>query len=109
MNVTLTHDLEQRLRSKVESGQFVSEEAVVKEALERFLADELPTQTSNSSIEAKAVEERLPGPFIEDDAMLPPTSLPRDSREIGSPELGNGTREKGPATRMAAGPGGAAA
>jgi Arc/MetJ-type ribon-helix-helix transcriptional regulator len=37
MNIALTDDLHQLLPSKVENGQFPNEEAVVKEALKRFL------------------------------------------------------------------------
>ncbi len=40
MNVSLTEDLKDFVRRKVESGQYPSEDAVLQEALSRFRRDE---------------------------------------------------------------------
>src|SRR5438046_2502599 len=40
MNIAHTDDLQRLLRKKVETGQFPNEEAVVEEALRRFLIEE---------------------------------------------------------------------
>jgi Arc/MetJ-type ribon-helix-helix transcriptional regulator len=40
MNIALTDDLQRLLRKKVENGQFPNEEAVVEQALRRFLTEE---------------------------------------------------------------------
>ena len=40
MNIAVTDDLQRLLRKKVENGQFPNEEAVVEQALRRFLTEE---------------------------------------------------------------------
>jgi Arc/MetJ-type ribon-helix-helix transcriptional regulator len=40
MNIALTDDLQRLLRKKVENGQFPNEQAVVEQALRRFLIEE---------------------------------------------------------------------
>jgi Arc/MetJ-type ribon-helix-helix transcriptional regulator len=93
MNIALRDDLQQLLRSKVENGQFPSEEAVVQEALRRFLVDGGLEGSFRSGLAAEPVEDRAPGPFIEDRTALPPIDLPRDSHEIGCSYFPNATRE----------------
>src|SRR5215475_7696125 len=71
-NIAFADDLRRLLRRKVESGQFSSEEYVVVEALRRFLlegSDERHPQTGSAT---EPQEERLPGPFIEDETVLAP-------------------------------------
>jgi Arc/MetJ-type ribon-helix-helix transcriptional regulator len=41
MNIALADDLQRLLRKKVENGQFPNEQAVVEQALRRFLVEEL--------------------------------------------------------------------
>lgn len=82
MNIALTDDLQQLLRRKVETGQFPDEEAVVQEALKRFLVPEPSQGRTQPSPAPEAPERRLPGPFLEDEMALAPTELPRSGREI---------------------------
>ncbi|MGO8900899.1 MAG: hypothetical protein ACLQU5_21475 [Isosphaeraceae bacterium] len=87
MNVALTDDLERLLRKVVEDGQFPNEEAVVQQALRSFLVED-PTQgSSQKSFATEIQEERLPGPFIEDDTALGAIELPRDGREVTNSTL----------------------
>jgi Arc/MetJ-type ribon-helix-helix transcriptional regulator len=82
MNIALTNDLQQLLRRKVETGQFPDEEAVVHEALRRYLVPEPPEGRPQPGPAAEAPERRLPGPFLEDETALAPAELPRSGREI---------------------------
>ena len=80
MNIALTDDLQRLLRRKVENGQFPDEEAVVREAVRIYLtrdARERP-QTDRA---AQGPEQRTPGPFLADDMVLPPVTLPRSGAE----------------------------
>jgi len=55
MNVSLSNDLRDFVRKKVESGDFPSEEAVLQEAVRRFQQDDQPGPGSDE----KAVAEDL--------------------------------------------------
>jgi Arc/MetJ-type ribon-helix-helix transcriptional regulator len=79
MNVSLTHDLKDLVRKKVESGQFPSEEAVVNAALRRFLTEESATPPGDAT---ELRGGRLPGPFLEDETVLAPSDLPRPGQVV---------------------------
>jgi len=96
MNIAFTDDLQRLLRKKVENGQFPSEEAVVKEALKRFLIEEPFQASSRTSSKTEILKERLPGPFIEDETVLAPVELPRPGREIACSYLREATRQPSP-------------
>jgi Arc/MetJ-type ribon-helix-helix transcriptional regulator len=93
MNIALTDDLQRLLRERVENGQFPSEEAVIKEALERFFTNEPVTGRAARSLEAQTPSERTPGPFIEDEMTMPPVELPRTGREIACICIGDAARQ----------------
>jgi Arc/MetJ-type ribon-helix-helix transcriptional regulator len=80
MNVALTDDLQRLLREKVENGPFPSEEAVVREALRVFLTEEAQSGPQASST-TEVQEQRTPGPFLEDEMVLPPVTIPRPGQE----------------------------
>src|SRR5260370_26468672 len=80
INIVLTDDLQRLLRKKVETGQFPNEEAVVTGALKRFLNQEPSRGRPQPGTAAETLEERLPGPFIDDETALAPVELPRSSR-----------------------------
>jgi Arc/MetJ-type ribon-helix-helix transcriptional regulator len=93
MNIAITDDLQRLLRKKVENGQFPTEEAVVKEALKRFLIEEPFQGKPCTSAETEILEQRLPGPFIEDETVLAPVELPRPGREIACSYVRGATRQ----------------
>jgi Arc/MetJ-type ribon-helix-helix transcriptional regulator len=82
MNIALTDELQRLHRKKVENGQFPNEEAVVREALTRFLIEEPLQGRPQTSSATEVPSERLPGPFIEDETALAPVELPRPGQEI---------------------------
>ena len=82
MNVALTDDLQQLLRKKGEAGLFPSEEAVVETAVRLFLIEGPDKERSEASDTYRQENERLPGPFIDDEAMSAPGDLPRSGQEI---------------------------
>jgi hypothetical protein len=80
MNIALADDVQELLRTKVANGQFPNEETLVNEVLRQFLTA-LPRQEhSSTSPTLEYDEERLPGPFIEDETVLAPVDLPRPGR-----------------------------
>jgi hypothetical protein len=91
MNIALTDDLQQLLRKKVENGQFPDEEAVVCEALRAYLAGE-PQVHPQTGTQVQRQDQRTPGPFIEDEMVLPPMSLPRPGSEVAYSWLVDATR-----------------
>jgi Arc/MetJ-type ribon-helix-helix transcriptional regulator len=93
MHIALTDDLERLLKKRVENGQFPNEEAVVKEALTRFLIEEPSRGSPRTRLATEILEERLPGPFIEDPMVLAPMELPRAGREIACSSPRGGTRQ----------------
>jgi Arc/MetJ-type ribon-helix-helix transcriptional regulator len=93
MNIVLTDDLQQLLRSKVENGQFPDEESVIKEALMQFLTGGAPQEHPSTSHTLELDEERLPGPFLEDETVLAPADLPRPGRENARTSLHAARRE----------------
>ncbi len=93
INIALTDDLQRLLRKKVDNGEFPSEEAVVEEALKCFLIQEPSQGRRQTSSPTEILEERLPGPFIEDQAALAPVELPRPGREIACSYLHDATRQ----------------
>jgi hypothetical protein len=82
MNIALTDDLQRLLRSKVETGQFPDEQAVVAEALRRFLIPEPVPARPRPGFGTEVQGERLPGPFLEDETVLPPVELPRPGQAL---------------------------
>src|SRR3954454_22829499 len=92
MNIALTDDLQRLLRNKVDNGEFPNEESVVEEALKCFLIQgpSLGRRQAGPPIEASHV--RLPGPFLEDQAALPPLVLPRSGQEVVRPLAHDATR-----------------
>ncbi len=87
MNVALTDDLQRLLRKKVEDGQFPNEEAVVQQALRSFLVEDPAEGSPQKSCATESQKERLPGPFIEDDADRGAFELPRDGQAVTSSTL----------------------
>jgi Arc/MetJ-type ribon-helix-helix transcriptional regulator len=81
MNIALTDDLQRLLRKKVENGQFPDEEAVVREALRTYLTGEHQGHPKTGTA-VQRQDQRTPGPFIEDEMVLPPMTLPRPGSEI---------------------------
>jgi Arc/MetJ-type ribon-helix-helix transcriptional regulator len=92
-NVALSDDIQRLLRRKVESGQFPSEEAVVEEALRSFLIEEPDKEHPGASCVTEVQEERLPGPFIEDQTVVAPADFPRTGREVACLYLRDITRQ----------------
>ena len=66
INIALTDYIQRLLRKKVDNGEFPNEEAVVEEALKCFLIQEPSQGRRQTSSPTEILEERLPGPFIED-------------------------------------------
>jgi Arc/MetJ-type ribon-helix-helix transcriptional regulator len=93
MNIALKDDLQRLLRKKVENGEFPNEEAVVEEALKCFLIQEPSRGHRQAGSPTEILEERLPGPFIEDLTALAPVELPRPGREVACPSLHDATRQ----------------
>jgi Arc/MetJ-type ribon-helix-helix transcriptional regulator len=52
MNVSLSDDLKDFVKKKIESGQFASEEAVIETALERFRDQEVGHRTTVGELDA---------------------------------------------------------
>jgi Arc/MetJ-type ribon-helix-helix transcriptional regulator len=93
INIALTDDLQTLLRMKVDNGEFPNEEAVVEAALKCFLTQELRQGRRHPNSATEFPEERLPGPFIEDQASLAPVELPRPGREIARSYLHDAARQ----------------
>jgi Arc/MetJ-type ribon-helix-helix transcriptional regulator len=91
MNISLTDDLQQLLRKRVENGQFPDEEAVVCEALRTYLAVEAQGYLQIGTA-AQRQDRRTPGAFIEDEMVLPPMTLPRPGSEVACSWLVDATR-----------------
>ncbi len=81
MNIALTDDLQRRLRKKVENGQFPDEEAVVREALRTYLTEDSQGHPQTGTA-VQRQDQRTPGPFIEDEMVLPPVTLPRPASAV---------------------------
>jgi Arc/MetJ-type ribon-helix-helix transcriptional regulator len=93
INVALKDDLQRLLRNKVDNGEFPNEEAVIEEAVRCFLVQESSRGHRQTSAPTEILEERLPGPFIEDQTSLASVELPRGVREIASLYLHDATRQ----------------
>ena len=91
MNIALTNELQRLLRRKVENGQFPDEEAVVREAVRIYLTGEAQV-LPRTNTGAQAPEQRTPGPFLADDMVLPPVTLPRSGVEGTCPCRDDATR-----------------
>lgn len=91
MHIALNEDLERLLKKWVENGQFPNEEVVVREALTRFLIEEPSRGGPRTRLATEILEERLPGPFIEDPMVLAPVEL-SSGREDRSGHSGRGPR-----------------
>ena len=93
MNITLTDDLQRLLRKHVETGRFPDEEAVVHEALMRFLGSELLQGRPQAGPPVEVLESRSPSPFLEDEAILTPVDLPRPGQHVAGPTIPVVTRQ----------------
>src|SRR3954447_24456925 len=82
MNIALTDDLQRLLRKQVEDGQFPDEEAVVREALRRFLIPGPSRGRPPTGPATEVPKQRLPRRFLEDETPPAPVELPRPGREI---------------------------
>jgi Arc/MetJ-type ribon-helix-helix transcriptional regulator len=82
MNIALTDDLQQLLRRKVASGRFPDEAGVVKEALRHFLTEGTSQGHPSTSHTLELDQERLPGPFLEDETVFAPVDLPRPGQAL---------------------------
>jgi hypothetical protein len=91
MNIAITDDLQQLLRKKVENGQFPDEEAVVCEALRTYLMGEAHGYLQTGT-PVQRQDQRTPGPFIEDEMVLPPLTLPRPGSEVACCCVADATR-----------------
>jgi Arc/MetJ-type ribon-helix-helix transcriptional regulator len=96
MTITLTDDLRQLLKEKVESGQFPDEESVVKEAICRFLGESTIREQPRPRPATKFIEERLPGPFLEDEMAVGPMDLPRPGLAVPTRTIQVTSREPSP-------------
>jgi Arc/MetJ-type ribon-helix-helix transcriptional regulator len=82
-HVVLPDDLQRALISKVESGQFPSQEALVEEALRSFLIERPAREDAEKGRATEPQPERLPSPFILDEWAFGPGDIPRRSgREV---------------------------
>jgi hypothetical protein len=93
MNIAVSEDLRRLLRKKVENGQFPNEESVVEEALKCFLIQGPNLGRAQTITTTESPEERLPGPFIEDDTMVAPVELSGNGREVACSFLPDATRQ----------------
>jgi len=66
-NVVLPDDLRQTLISRVESGQFASQEALIEEALRSFLIGKSAQESPEEGRPTEPQPKRLPSPFILDE------------------------------------------
>jgi hypothetical protein len=83
-NFVLPDDLQQALISRVESGQFASQEALIEEALRWFLIEEPTQETPEKDRATEPRPRREPGPFILDEWAFGPGDIPRGpSRTVG--------------------------
>lgn len=81
--ITLSDDLQQMVISKVESGQFASEAAVVEAALRSFLSGDAAEEMQESGCAVNSRPQRVPSPFVEDEWTFGPGDIPRQSgREV---------------------------
>jgi Arc/MetJ-type ribon-helix-helix transcriptional regulator len=80
MNIAFSDDLQQLLRRKVENGQFPDEAAVVREAVRIYLTGEVQERLQTDT-GTQGPEQRTPGPFLADDMVLPPVTLPTSGVE----------------------------
>jgi len=78
MNISISVDIERLLKRKVEAGIYPTQEAAVEAALLRFLADD--GQDTSSATARQAA--RIPGAFLEDEAVSAPFDLPRPGTVI---------------------------
>jgi Arc/MetJ-type ribon-helix-helix transcriptional regulator len=76
-HVVLPDDLQRVLISKVDSGQFPSQEAVVEEALRSFLVEGPARDAPGRDRATEPRPERLPSPFILDEWVFGPGDIPR--------------------------------
>ena len=90
MNISLTDELKDFVQKKVASGAFPSEEAVINAALKQFL---LSAELAAPPIGATGLcDERLPGPFLEDEAIPAPMDLPRPGQVVARTYLRDKSR-----------------
>jgi Arc/MetJ-type ribon-helix-helix transcriptional regulator len=82
-NVVLPDDLQQALISRVESGQFASQGALIEEALRSFLIEKPAQEAPERDRATEPQPRRLPSPFILDEWAFGPGDIPRrPGREV---------------------------
>jgi Arc/MetJ-type ribon-helix-helix transcriptional regulator len=91
-NIVLPDDLQRVLISKVESGQFPSQEALVEEALRVFLIEKPAQEDPEKDRATEPKPKRLPGPFIEDEADFGPGDIPRAGQKVACRFIRDGKR-----------------
>ncbi len=93
MNIAFTADVERLLRKKVADGLFPNEEAVIAEALKRFLYEDPYDDGDLVNSTTEILIEREPSPFIQDTATLPPADFPREGLDVSCAYLENSVRQ----------------
>jgi Arc/MetJ-type ribon-helix-helix transcriptional regulator len=93
ISIALTDDLERLVRRLVENGQYPNEEAVVEEAVRCFMIRGPVEEWWQASAPAEIPEGRAPGPFLEDEMVLPPIELPRIGQEVVCSSIQQATRQ----------------
>lgn len=84
-HITLPDEIQRLLRSRVESGQFPSQEALIEAALRSFLAVEPARKVPEIDHGTEPQPKRLPSPFIRDGSTFGPGDIPRrPGREVDS-------------------------
>jgi hypothetical protein len=82
-NITLSDEIQRLLRSRVESGQFPSQEALIEAALRSFLIEEPAQEVPGKGQAAEPQPKRVPSPFILDEWVFGPGDIPRrPGREV---------------------------
>jgi Arc/MetJ-type ribon-helix-helix transcriptional regulator len=83
LSITLPEEIQRLLRSRVESGQFPSQQALIEAALRSFLIEEYAQETPERDRATEPRPKRLPSPFILDEWAFGPGEIPRrPGREV---------------------------
>jgi hypothetical protein len=93
MDIALTDDLQRLLRKRVEDGLFASEEAAIETALKVFLIEGPNKEHAQAILVTEPQKGRLPGPFVEDEAVCAPGDLPRSGQHVTCRFLHDVTRQ----------------
>ena len=76
-DVILPDDLQRALISRMESGQFASQEALIEEALRSFLIGKPAQESPEEDRATEPQPGRRPSPFILDEGTFGPGDIPR--------------------------------